>query len=122
MSLSTVAPKVRSNLRQYGHRESSYIDNTTVGWPVPGSVTTLLDATRMALASTALAVGLGDTIRPTVTAIINTVAVTATRVSRRTRPVLATPTSLSSRTEGLTRAADSQRRLIKINAVTKKCA
>jgi hypothetical protein len=36
MSLSTVAPKVCSNLRQHGHEESSYIDSTTVGWPVPG--------------------------------------------------------------------------------------
>src|SRR5271165_1811929 len=99
MSLSTVAPKVSSNLRQYGHKESSYSDNTTVGWPVPGSVIRLLDVTRIALVSRAAAVGSGDSIRSAATAIINTTAVTAARVSRRTRLVLATQRSLSPRTE-----------------------
>ena len=52
-----------------------------MGWrPVPGSVIRLLDVTRIALASTALAVGSGDSIRSAVTAIINTTAVMATRV------------------------------------------
>ena len=87
------------DLRQYGHKASSYIDNTTVGWPVPGSVITLLDATRIALASAARAVGPGDPISAAVTTIINAVAVAATRVSRRMRLVLATRKGVSPRTE-----------------------
>src|ERR1700758_1363280 len=97
MSLSTVAPKVCSNLRQYGHKASSYIDNTTVGCPVPGSVITLLDVTRIALTSTALAIGYGDSIRPAVTASINATVVTAARVSQRRRLLLATQPRLSPR-------------------------
>src|ERR1700754_1136949 len=50
----------------------------------------LLDATRIALASTALAVGPGSSIRSTVTVIINTTAVTAARVSQRRGLMLAT--------------------------------
>ena len=60
-----------------GHNESSQSDNTTVGWPVQASVIRLLDVTRIALASTTLAVGSGDSIRSAVTAIINTTTPTA---------------------------------------------
>src|ERR1700736_2822387 len=95
MSLSTVAPKVRSNLRQYGHNASSYIDSTPVGWRVPGSVTGLLDVTRIALASTAAAAVSWDRTGPTATASIIAAAVTAARVSRCRRLVVATKRSLS---------------------------
>src|ERR1700731_2702863 len=97
MSLSTVAPKVRSNLRQYGHNASSYIDSTTVGWPVPGSVIRLLDATRIDLASTAADAVSWDRTGPTVTANITAAAVTPAWVSRRRRLVVATKRSLSPR-------------------------
>src|SRR6202795_4765666 len=95
MKLSTVAPNSCSNLRQYGHKESSYIDSTTVGWPVPGSVITLLDVTRIALASTALALGSGASIKTEVTAIVNTTAATTIRVSWRRHLALGTQPSLS---------------------------
>jgi hypothetical protein len=51
-----------------------------VGWP-SGSVIRLPDVTRIALASAALAVGPGDAISAAVTAVVNTTAVTAARVS-----------------------------------------
>jgi hypothetical protein len=41
----------------------------------------LPDVTRIALASAALAVGLGDVIRAAVTAVVNTTAVTVARVN-----------------------------------------
>src|SRR6202043_3056211 len=82
MSLSTVAPKVRSNLRQYGHNASSYIASTTVGWPVAGAVTGLLDVARIALASTAAAAVSWDRTGPTATASIIAAAVPAALVAR----------------------------------------
>src|SRR5690242_576094 len=83
MSLSTAAPKLCSNLRQYGHSASSYSDSTTFGWPVAASVITLPDATRIAFVSTAYA---GGSVTSVAAIAVNASMISPARICRHRRP------------------------------------
>src|SRR6185312_6984763 len=94
MSLSTVAPKVFSNLRQYGHKASSYIDSTTRGAPVTGSVARSLATTRIALVSAAVAIAV-------CTAMSTATTTTTARIIQRRLALLVMERSLSPGTASL---------------------